>query len=51
VGDGRGPQKGGEGRRRRENKRVNRSRRNYPIREVEILTSIIGSSTGHDRDQ
>jgi hypothetical protein len=40
----------GEGKRGRENKRVNRSRRNNLIREVEILTSIIGSATAHDPD-
>lgn len=40
----------GEGKRVRENKRVNRPRRNDLIREVEILTSIIGSATGYDPD-
>jgi len=50
VADRRGPQKVGEGKRGRENKRVNRPRRNDPNREVEILTSKIGSATGHDPD-
>lgn len=50
VEDRRGPQKVGKGKRGRENNRVNRSRRNDLIREVEILTSIIESATGYDPD-